>query len=297
MTILQNKQHTKNFVMSVTAYFDLFFDLPGEIREHILGYLLIKPKGINIYQYPLEILSLARSQAPNTLRDHDYADEDEDYGPSWPLNYFLVSQTFNREATAIYFRENTFHILAKCPKMLFFHNPDSLHGGASKASTHNFKAPRSGDALFNNPTWTRSRRRIRKAVVYIQRPRGLVKGMVFEPLLDMILAGGLKELEFRVGFEARSGSVLSSDIMRGMYRVLTDPDLVVANLSVPSQDHGGAWCPFHGERGFASCCGAVLDGNGDGVGPGSMWIRLDLAALIRQHGEVEDQLRILKVGD
>lgn len=281
--------------MSVPIQFDLFFDLPGELREHILSYLLIKPRGINIYQYPLDILTLACAKTPKQVSDYKQGNEEEDYGPSWPINYFLVSQTFNREATAVYFRENTFHILAKCPKVLFFHNPDSFVEGY-RFQTHNFKAPRSGDALFKNPAWTRSRRRIRKAVVYIQRPRGLVQGIVFEPLLDMILAGGLKELEFRVGFEARRETVLKSDIMRGMYRVLSDPDLLVARLSIPIQDHGGAWCEFHRDRGQDAICCASSDGD-DGIGPGSLWIDLDLAALIGQYGEVEDQLRILKVGD
>lgn len=280
--------------MSNPNYFDLFFELPGEIREQILGYLLVKPRGINIYQYPREIFTLARLNTPIRGRDYEKTDEEEAFGPFWPLNYFLVSQTFNREATAIYFRENTFHILSKCPKVLFFQNPNSLPENF-RFNTHNFKAPRSGDALFKNPAWTRSRRRIRKAVVYLQRPRALVKGMVLEPLLDMILAGGLKELEFRVGFEARNERVLSSDIMKGMYRVLTDPDLLVAKLSIPEKDHGGAWCVFHGDTGDASCCASSV--GGDGIGPGSLWIDLDLAALVSRYGEVKDQLRIIKVGD
>lgn len=274
--------------MASLETFDLFFDLPGETREQILGYLLIKPTGINIDQdtdpQGGHSARVHRWRLPNPLSESaPQDDDDQDYGPLWPLNYFLVSQTFNREATAVYFRNNTFHILCK---------PALKDWG--RQSKFNRTMARSGDALLNNPAWTRSRRRIRHAVVYVRRARGQLDHDVFQPLLDMALAGGLKELEFRVAFGLQSAA-LSSPIMRTMYRVLTDPDLRVAKLSVAEKDHGSGWCAFHESVGG---CDLSCSASGDKrARPGNGWISVDVAALIQQHGQVEDQLRILKIGD
>ncbi|KAJ4421861.1 hypothetical protein N0V82_003461 [Gnomoniopsis sp. IMI 355080] len=278
--------------MAVPEHFELFFDLPSELREQILGYLLIKQKAIQIKQY---------SDRETLTSDNDTGEEDEyeASGPRWPLNYFLVSQTFNREATATYFRENVFHVFPKGTKMLLSraeHLPKDFYPSFSPLMS--FKEPRSGDALLLNPAWTPSVRRIRNMVIYIHRLRDFLERSVFQPLLGMILAGGLKNLEFRMGFRSRGESMFSAPPMRCIFRVLTDPDLLVARLSIPARNHAAVWCPFHmdgggGGDGFESC--GISKGRMNG--PRSGWLSVDVAALIRRYGEADDHLRILKVGD
>lgn len=283
--------------MAVPEPFELFFELPSELREQILGYLLIKPEAIQIKQDSDRVkFDSLNTDWPNSSSgsDEDEDGEDEGYGPGWPLNYFLVSQTFNREATATYFHENVFHIFSKGTKVVL-NRPDHSRGHCSRPLSPDFKDPRSGEALLLNPAWTASVRRIRNVVVYIHRLRGFLDQSVFQPLLDMILGGGLKSLEFRLAVRSRGESTFSALPMRCMYRVLTDPDLLVARLSIPAQKHEAMWCPFHldGGDGYESC--AISKGRIDG--PRSGWLGIDVAALIRRYGEVDDHLRILKVGD
>ncbi|KAJ4397313.1 hypothetical protein N0V93_001537 [Gnomoniopsis smithogilvyi] len=273
--------------MAVHEHFELFFDLPSELREQVLGYLLIKPRAIQIKQ---------GSDEGNLTSGSDTVEEDEykAYGPRWPLNYFLVSQTFNKEATATYFRENVFHIFPKGTKVLL-NRPEYSKGHHPGPSPLIFKDPRSGDALLLNPTWTPSVRRIRNVVIYIHRLRDFLERSVFQPLLDMILAGGLKTLEFRVGFRSRGEGMFTAPPMRCMFRVLTDPDLLVARLCISARNHARLWCPFHAGGGDGSESCGISKGRMEG--PRSGWLGVDVAALIRKYGEADDHLRILKVGD
>lgn len=281
--------------MSMSEQFELFFELPSELREQILGYLLIKPEAIQIKQYSnrREFPDSDDLNSDSSAAEDEY---DESYGPHWPLNYFLVSQTFKREATATFFRENVFHIFPRGTKV-FSNRPDYLKRDhdSVRSSSMSFKDPRSGDALLLNPAWTPSVQRIRNVVVYIHRLRDFLEQSVFQPLLGMILAGGLKNLEFRVGFRSRGENMFSAPPMRCMYRVLTDPDLLVSKLRIPALNHARVWCPFHtsGGDGFGSC--GIAEGRVEG--PRSGWLDIDIAALIRRYGEADDHLTILKVGD
>lgn len=285
--------------MALTPAFELFFDLPSELREQTLGYLLVKSQAIQIThdsgKIGIHSFSIEQ-QNESSGCDEDKVDVDvyEADGPRWPLNYFLVSQTFNREATATYFRKNTFHIFSKDSKMLYTH-PGHLRSHCSQLLALSCRGPRSGDALLLNPAWTPSVRRIRNIVVHVQRLRGFLDQSVCQPLLDMILAGGLKNLEFRMAFRSRGEAMFSALPMRCIYRVLTDPDLLVARLRIPAQNHESAWCPFH-ENGGDGCesCAISTDRL---KGPGNGWLDVDVAALIRKYGEIDDQVRILKVGD
>lgn len=280
--------------MAIPEQFELFFELPSELREQILGYLLIKPKAIQIKQDSKRREFLDSNDMPSDS-DASENDEDESCGPHWPLNYFLVSQTFKREATATYFRENVFHIFPKGTKV-YSNRPDYLkRDHESSYNSVSFKNPRSGDALLLNPVWTPSVQRIRNAVVYIHRLRDFLERDVFQPLLEMILAGDLKNLEFRVGFRSRGETMFSAPPMRCMYRVLTDPDLLVAKLRIPALNHARVWCSFHegGGDGFGSC--GISEGRVEG--PRSGWLDIDVATLIRRYGEADDHFTILKVGD
>lgn len=282
--------------MSPPATFDYFFDLPGELREQILGLLLIKQGGIIIGSDKRLLSNSAEDQEDDESDDDELGYDPEGYS-AWPLNYFLVSQVFNREATAVYFRENTFYIQATGRKYVSHHPVDDLkaiYTTGERFHQHGLSPPPPpGEALLNRPEWVRSRRRIRKVVLCVQRPRGSLAADVSAPLLDMILAGGLKVLEVRIlWFAARGGRVLASAPMRSLYRVLSDPDLDVARLRVPAGRHEEFWCAFHAGGGPARGC--VRAGGGRET---CAWVDVDVGALIREHGGVEEQLRIFKVGD
>lgn len=279
--------------MAVHELFEFFFDLPSELREQILGYLLIRPEAIQI-RPDAELTEPASWSADHQTLSWS-SDSDEEDGAPWPLNYFLVCQTFKREATAMFFRENIFHVLSKGTKVQLHHPIYSRGDRARPNLLLPPKEPRSGDALLLNPAWTPSVRRIRNVIIHIQRLRGSLEQAVFQPLLDMILAGGLKNLEIRVGFRVRSDSMFSALPMRCMYRVLTDPDLLVARLCIPAEHHESAWCAFHqdGGEGREKC--AFFQGMMEG--PRTCWLDVDVAALIRKYGDVDDQFRIVKVGD
>lgn len=100
--------------------------------------------------------------------------------------------------------------------------------------------------------------------------------------------------------------------MQAMYRVLKDPDLESARLQVVAGYHEGVWCPFH-QSGrpqyppYALLPDPNVCDNGLGKrvgapplsqsGRGLTWLEIDLEGLVRRYGEVEEALRILKVGD
>lgn len=170
--------------MAALPRFDYFFDLPGELRKQILGYLLVKPGGVIIGEPGEWSQSIAHELGqPRKLRprkpaedsssssssstsfdddddddlssissdDYDYDDDDDDdYDDTpgrrrkrksrWPINYFLVSQTFHREATAVYFRENTFYLLAtgRKPAPDLLSRPDGARRAAGSGSASAF---------------------------------------------------------------------------------------------------------------------------------------------------------------
>lgn len=104
--------------------------------------------------------------------------------------------------------------------------------------------------------------------------------------------------------------MLASVPMQAMYRVLKDPDLESASLKVVAGSHEKLWCPFHAAYDNStmswSSCESGLGGRlkaGIGrmdcppEGRRARWVEIDLDGLIGEHGEVEDALRILKIGD
>lgn len=283
--------------MKISTSFDYFFDLPGELREQILGLLLVKKGGIILAAHRSS-LAKGLDDVSSEESDYDGYDDTSEDSPTWPLNYFLVSQVFNREATAIYFSENNFHISATGRKYSphpLLDDPRATYAIGQRLHQHGLgPPPPPGEALLNTPEWERSRRRIRKVVLDVQRPRGSLSVDVFDPLLDMILAGGLKVLEVRiVWFATRGERVLDSAPMRSLYRVLSDPDLDIARLRVPADRHEGFWCDFHGGGGGAGCGRARLKDEGLGSG----WFDIDIGAVVKAHGGEEEQMRIFEVGD
>lgn len=204
--------------MASLQKFDYFFELPGELREQILSYLVIEPGGIIIGQRGEWSQGIAhefgqpqerrrRRGADGSLSsDDDDSDEEDDYGdqftkkPRWPLNYFLVSQTFHREVTSIYFRENTFYLLATGRKTVarqparghhvvrratwMLGSPRRFTGeGSEGGEDANFPGP--CERLLGDPRYRDSRRRMRNIVIYVKALRGILVEGVFRPLGDM----------------------------------------------------------------------------------------------------------------
>lgn len=228
--------------MAFLQRFDYFFDLPGELREQILSYLVIKPGGVIIGEPGEWSQNLARelgqpqkkcvrtgadsSSLCSDIDDDDEegeenGDDDGDDEPGsrrkkskWPLNYFLVSQTFHREVTSIFFRENTFYLLATGRMATFsrhYKAPTaagmpflSVNGGQNNQRhltyarndlhmsdanhrrwVHKRNFEESCEKLLGLARYRDSRRRIRKVVVYIKALRGRLEEDIFLPLGDM----------------------------------------------------------------------------------------------------------------
>ncbi|KAF3764692.1 hypothetical protein M406DRAFT_70784 [Cryphonectria parasitica EP155] len=248
--------------MTALQTFDYFFDLPGELREQILSYLLVRSHGVGLGSMP----GIVPSKADDIETGDFYDCPKQNGAPAYPLNYFLVSQTFHDEATSVYFRENSFHIVATGRKYLptqsgLVRVPDQV----LEERTRRAFLPSPGEALLNRPDWAHVRQRIRKVVLYLQRPRGFLEKEIFEPLLDMILAGGLKSLDVRIcWFGSRGQKLLSCPPLKSLYRVLGDPDLDDVRLRVAARAHEQVWCPFHdgGGDGYKRCRAEKVEKHG-----------------------------------
>lgn len=200
--------------------FNYFFELPGELREQILGYLVVEPGGIIVGQRGEWSRSIAyelgqpqdserrrhRGVDSSLCSDDSYSDEEDDYGdqftkkPRWPLNYFLVSHTFHREATCVYFQENTFYLLATGRKIVsrqpacghhvvrsatwMLGRPRRFTGEGSEVGD-DARFPGPCERLLGDPRYRDSRRRMKNIVIYIKALRGILVEGVFRPLGDM----------------------------------------------------------------------------------------------------------------
>lgn len=308
--------------MALLQEFDYFFDLPGELRKQILCYLLVKPGGIVLGPVPSidsgksenetgfeSVNRQATKSLIASLHTHDYYDDEQPHAGDdlpWPLPYFLVSQTFYHEATAVFFRENIFYLSPTSGGRNKDINACLQPRNSKRIRDITFFSTRKAEDLLTRPEWMQSRRRIRHLVLYVHSRRGSFQKEVYAPLMDMILAGALRELEVRVTWpvtariQGGSGGVLETAPMQAMYRVLNDPDLHTARLRVAVCEgkmlHDGAWCRFHQNDeaglGLGSC--GVKHGVSDGWR--GEWIEVDVKGVIKTHGGLVEQMKILKVG-
>lgn len=275
--------------------FDRFFELPGELREQILAHLVVKPTGLHLgehYCFPR-----ADADRESGLGDGDSSDNDDsdveyerddnagDFRASWPVNYFLVSQAFYREASSLFFGENTFHLYAGVRKSVLF---DALSRQGVLAPQQQSLRPRGPAGRGNAAHYLCSRRRVRHLVLYIQRLGGSLGGFVAPCLQDMILTGNLRHLDIRVhhleqqGADKR-GTLWASAPAGVLLRLLRDPDLEFARLGayLPTRSPGRLramedWCPLRSEQ------------ESGGRDPGTReWVRVDVEELARRHGGAE----------
>lgn len=292
--------------------FNSFFDLPGELREQILAYLLVKPQGIHINaRGKLELLgetSPERRIKSLPLSDDD-SNDDRQEKPGWPLNYFLVSQTFHREASAVFFGENKFYMytLARSlilrgrgPGRRWWPEPSGSGKGRGKGKgghEHGFKH-------------LESLRRIRRVVLYVQRLGGVLESLFVPLLKDMTLAGGLKHLDVRLcpSVQGARGpaSLWGSSPGRSLLDLLRDPDLDVARLRVcldlllPGGKGKGESREEEGEdEDVASWCPRRKGPDGRLVTAtdreGHVWCDMDVGELVRRYGG--EEVGIFKVGE
>lgn len=281
-----------------------FFDLPGELREQILAYLLVQPEGIHINaRGKLELLgetSPERRIKSPPLSDDD-SDDDRQEKPGWPLNYFLVSQTFHREASAVFFGENKFYMYTLARSVILRGRGPGRRrwpepGGTSKGGHGHERGFKHLESL----------RRIRRVVLYAQRLGGVLESLFVPLLRDMTLAGGLKHLDVRV-CPSRQGargpaSLWGSSPGRGLLDLLRDPDLDVARLRVCLDlllPEGKGKSSEEEAEGVASWCPRREGPDGRLVTAtdreGRVWCDMDVGELVRRYGG--EEVGIFKVGE
>ncbi|KAG7140851.1 hypothetical protein HYQ45_002568 [Verticillium longisporum] len=242
-----------------TPEFDRFFDLPPEIREDIISYLTTAPDLI-----PLNPLT------PFTPFPHDL---------------FLSHPLLHATASLLYYTSNTFIL--------------DLTAHARAATERALADP------YHNILLTPSaRRRIRHLTFRPARLGTAFTTLVLPALTDMILAGRLRHLTVLMPVRRPRGPVApnrpappptpteraedaafaSSPAFRALLRLLADPDLETARLTVLAA-HRPLWCAFHDEG--AACCFA---GRGRGVAD------VDWRALAAECAGEDPELHIARVG-
>lgn len=277
--------------------FECFFELPGELREQILAHLVVKPAGIHLGEHRCFPRITGRHGDTESGEDDggsDSDDDEEDDGSGrrmgWPVNYFLVSQTFYREASSLFFGENTFHLYAGVRRSVLF---DPLNKQGVLAPPQHQSSRRHGLAGRGSAArYLPSRRRVKHAVIYIQRLGGSLSDVIVPCLQDMILVGGLRHLDVRVSHLEQQGAdkratLWNSTPARILVRLLCDPDLEFARLRAyfPIQSPGrlealAGWCPLRKEQ--AAC----------NDGPDTrQWVIVDVEELSRRYGDGEANIR------
>ncbi|KUI70277.1 hypothetical protein VM1G_05885 [Cytospora mali] len=252
-----------------------YFDLPGELRESIQRYLLVKPEGFHIDT--IHKLNLVRPMSPercciepqpesNKANDDRQDDEqDREHEPLWPVNYFLVSRTFYREASAIFFEETEFHL----------HTIGYDMWRKIKRDPEPKQPP-----IFKYPE---SLRRVRRVVLTVQIVGGMLRVMI-PGLREMVLAGGLKCLDVRLRPETQRCMPpwrWTVGLGGQLLELLRDPRLEVARLRMGlcrGQDVGGlaSLCPCRG--GPAGAAVTMTDGEGQ------VWCDIDVEELVGRYG-------------
>ncbi|KAI3390232.1 hypothetical protein diail_11663, partial [Diaporthe ilicicola] len=187
--------------------FALFFELPGELREQILAHLVVKPAGIHIGErhcfpratgLPGDTESDENGDGSDNDDDKvdDHNHDETDNGMGWPANYFLVNSIFYKEASSLFFGENTFHLYAGVRRSILF---DPLSELGVLAPLWQQSSHRKGPAdCGSTARYHLSRRRLKRVILYIQRLGGSLGDVIAPCLQDMVLNGDLRHLDIRV---------------------------------------------------------------------------------------------------
>lgn len=266
----------------VNRKFGYFFELPGELREQILAHVIVKPTGVHVGE---------RHCFPGATGLHgDTESGEEDDGVGWPVNYFLVSQTFYREASSLFFGENTFHLYAGVRRSMLY-DPLSEQGVLSPPRQQ-FSRQQGLANCESAAPYLYSRRRVKRVVLYIQRLGGSLVDVIAPCLQDMVLTGELRHLDVRVYHLEQQGadkreSLWTSAPASILVRLLRDPDLETARLRAylplrfPRRLGAMAgWCPLCSEQGVGGSDPAARQ-----------WASVDIEELSRRYGGGEARIR------
>ncbi|KAI0108934.1 hypothetical protein GGR51DRAFT_114445 [Nemania sp. FL0031] len=248
--------------MSPTSCFR-FFDLPAELRTHILSNLLIFRDGIVLHHTII--------YWPNSI-----------YEKVTFLQIFLVNIQMYQEASAILYGQNHFVLNGQSHR---------LPGQLTKPG--GFLSAQGQDA----------RRRVQTLHLYLTRVGGEFENTLAPSISDMILSGSLRKLKIFLGppnLPLRGVSHPNKDMMarppfQALLNLLSDPDLRHVELYV-WRIHWAVFCPFHKEI-EATTKGETPRETVDGYGLTSVtncneWIQLDWKAMVNMFGISE---RIMKI--
>ncbi|KAL2135493.1 hypothetical protein VTI74DRAFT_8224 [Chaetomium olivicolor] len=242
--------------------FESFFDLPTELREQILSYVCLFRTGILVgggedgqtIALPSAVTPHGSDSSTSTS-GHEF--QEEYAGP--PLNLFLASPVFYREAGDIYYGRNVFHLeLASLSTSAWGRIQQKRSRARMRALME----------LLAKPETAGARARICSVVVYVRRFGAAILEMAAPALGDMVLNGSLRRLRVDVreggrGFELPAGEMMrvrsmdhtANPALRALLTVLADPDMEKGELRVMKRLHAWFWCQFHehlvpqGERG------------------------------------------------
>ncbi|KXX80152.1 hypothetical protein MMYC01_204129 [Madurella mycetomatis] len=337
----------------VTRRFEYFFDLPPEIREHILSYICLFPGGVLVgggvggANVPAAGAAADLGASPKhaggalTSRDegHDDADDDDDDDErdqvvaNPPLDLFLASPFFYREAGDLYYGRNAFHLdfggLSSSSSTTTAVNSSAAWGRRrnmrrwqqwQRDEQDNESGRRSGDTsrkrkwggsvvmrLLTDADAAGARGRIRSVVCYIARFGALTMGHVVPALTSMVLGGELKRVRVDVREGAKGGrqqalrgmvnrglDLTGNPALKSLLVLLTDPDIERGQLRVSRRFHTQFWCQFHCEAGCVTSRSNTSDEE-DG-GHGGDFLEVDIYKLVQTLGQGVE-FRIKKVGN
>ena len=285
--------------------FEYFFDLPPELREQVLLHVCYFPSGILVKLARGAVRPLpAQSAGGAAHRDDDAGDGDDEDGDGGelaepPVNLFLASSVLYREAAAIYYGRNVFHLDLEAFKWGRKQRNRVLELASTGASAGSGSGRGSGSKggrelgaalqLLADPNAAGARRRIRSVVVNVRRFGAMVQYVLVPVLEAMVLDGGLRKLRVHVPEPGRGYSTEKGNLaLRALLVVLTNPDLEKAELTVTREAHASFWCQFHeegaSERGGGGAAGCDMSrdqgGRRNGRHDGGECLQVDISRLV-----------------
>ncbi|KAI5864812.1 hypothetical protein GGS23DRAFT_464448 [Durotheca rogersii] len=197
------------------------------------------------------------------------------------LNVFLVSLQMYEEASAIFYSQNWFTL---------------------NAQSHRLPIHLTGRGGFLSREGQDARRRVRNLTLHLTRVGGEFGDILGPALSDMVLCGGLRVLNVRLGEPSWRGAnrvpdpdTVQRPPFQALLDLLADPYLEKVELST-WKAHLAVFCPFHREA--SSLTNRATESTDDqGLATlrnGPDWIELDWRAMNEVHGTGQ---RIVRIGE
>ncbi|KAI0007640.1 hypothetical protein F4779DRAFT_497334 [Xylariaceae sp. FL0662B] len=231
-----------------------FFDLPPELRDAILSYLLVADSDSSIVLHSQTLSRLPLS------------------GPTSALNVFYVNLQMYQEASTIFYSRNHFII---------------------NAQSHRLPSHLTKPGGFLHEQGRDARRRVQSLTLYLTRVGGEFESILGPALSDMVLCGSLRQLRVRLGPQSYRGRSWEPDAdmvkrppFQALLRLLADPDLETVEL-LTWWAHCPALCPFHSNGSSES-----VSEDGSATLSDASWIQLDWRAMVDAHGTGQQIVRV-----